>query len=44
MSIEYYEVDDIDRVVKIVKEVLERFKFIEMAVLFLEETLLEIST
>jgi predicted nucleotidyltransferase len=34
MSIEYYEVDDIDRVVKIVKEVLERFKFIEIAVLF----------
>jgi predicted nucleotidyltransferase len=34
MSIEYYEVDDIDRVVKIVKEVLERFEFIEIAVLF----------
>ena len=34
MSIEYYEVDDVDRVIKIVKEVLERFEFIEIAVLF----------
>ena len=34
MTIEYYEVKDVDSVVKVVREVLERFDFIEVAVVF----------
>jgi len=34
MTIEYYEVKDVEKVVKVVREVLERFDFIEVAVVF----------
>ena len=34
MTIEYYEVKDVDSVVKVVREILERFDFIEVAVIF----------
>jgi len=34
MTIEYYEVKDVEKVAKVVREVLERFDFIEVAVVF----------
>jgi len=34
MTIEYYEVKDVDSVAKVVREILERFDFIEVAVVF----------
>jgi predicted nucleotidyltransferase len=34
MTIEYYEVKDVNSVAKVVREVLERFDFIEVAVIF----------
>ena len=34
MTIEYYEVKDVDNIAKVVREVLERFDFIEEAVIF----------